>query len=75
MGELLDKLILFLCCVLLLPLQAFFPLVPGGSIGGFMPFLFEQLFPGKILLCSSIGFLAARLPAAGIFSLYSFSLL
>ena len=25
MGELLDKLILFLCCVLLLPLQAFSP--------------------------------------------------
>ena len=76
MGELLDKLILFLCCVLLLPLQAFSPMVPGGSIGGFMPFLFEQLFPGKnFSFCSSIGFLAAGCLRPEFFPLYSFSLL
>ena len=46
MGELLDKLILFyavFCCCPCKP----FPLVPGGSIGGFMPSSLNSYFPEK----------------------------
>ena len=75
MGELLDKLILFFMLCFAAAPASLFPLVPGGSIGGFMPFLFEQLFPGKILLLQFHRLSSRRLPAAGIFSFYSFSLL
>ena len=75
MGELLDKLILFLCCVLLLPLQAFSPWCLAALLAALCLSSLNSYFPEKFSFCSSIGFLAAGCLAAGIFSLYSFSLL
>ena len=69
MGGLLDKLILFLCCVLLLPLQAFSPWCLAALLAALCLSSLNSYFPEKF------SFSSRRLPAAGIFSLYSFSLL
>ena len=49
MGGLLDKLALFACCVLLLPLEAFSPWCLAALLSAVCLSLLEQLFPGKIL--------------------------
>ena len=59
MGELLDKLILFLCCVLLLPLQAFSPWCLAALLAALCLSSLNSYFPEKFSFCSSIGFLAA----------------
>ena len=67
MGELLDKLILFFMLCFAAAPASLFPLVPGGSIGGFMPFLLNTI-SRKILLLQFHRLSSRRLPAAGIFS-------
>ena len=59
MGELLDKLILFLCCVLLLPLQAFSPWCLAALLAALCLSSLNSYFPEKFSLCISIGFQSA----------------
>lgn len=59
MGELLDKLALFMCCVLLLPLEAFSPWCLAALLSAVCLSSLNSYFPEKFSQFSSSAFIAA----------------